>query len=90
MQAIMCGAPVVHTRTAGWWGADVLRDAVDVELVPPQDAGAMARAIKKVMSCNQKNPARDRLLAHDWTASGFARRISRVVEKAVEDWRRPT
>ena len=90
MQAIMCGAQVVHNKTNGWWGAEVLRDGVDVELVPPQDAGAMARAIKKVMSCNQKKPARDRLLAHDWTASGFARRISRVVEKAVEDWRRPT
>lgn len=90
MQAMMCGAPVVHTRTAGWWGADVLRDAVDVELVPPRDARAMARSIQKAMSCNQKNHARERLLAHDWTASGFARRISRVVEKAVEDWQRPT
>jgi glycosyltransferase involved in cell wall biosynthesis len=90
MQAIMCGAPVVHTHTNGWWGAEVLRDGVDVELVPPRDARAMARAIQKVVSCNQKNHARDRLLAHDWTASGFARRISRVVETAVEDWRRPT
>ena len=90
MQAMMCGSPVVHTRTAGWWGADVLRDAVDVELVPPRDAGAMARAIQGAMSCIDKSCARERLLAHDWTASGFARRISRVVEKAVEDWRRPT
>jgi len=89
MQAMMCGAPVVHTRTAGWWGADVLRDGLEVELVPPRDAGAMARAIQRAMSCIDKSCARERLLAHDWTASGFARRISRVVEKAAEDGRRP-
>ena len=85
MQAIMCGAPVVHTRTAGWWGADVLRDGVDVELVPPRDAGAMARAIKKSLQTHKKNRARESLLAHAWTASGFAQRITKVIESAASE-----
>ncbi|MFM7375127.1 MAG: glycosyltransferase, partial [Chthoniobacterales bacterium] len=40
MQAMMCGAPVVHTKTLGWWGAEVIRDDQEVLLVPPADAPA--------------------------------------------------
>jgi glycosyltransferase involved in cell wall biosynthesis len=83
MQAMMCGAPVVHTKTAGWWGAGVIRDRIDVELVAPGDGDAMARAIKKSLQRDKKNRARESLLAHAWTASGFAQRISKVIESAA-------
>jgi glycosyltransferase involved in cell wall biosynthesis len=85
MQAMMCGAPVVHTKTAGWWGAGVVRDQVDVELVAPRDGDAMARAIKKSLQSDKKNRARESLLAHAWTASGFAQRISKVIESAASE-----
>jgi glycosyltransferase involved in cell wall biosynthesis len=85
MQAMMCGAPVVHTKTAGWWGAGVVRDQVDVELVAPRDGDAMARAIKKSLQSDKKNRARESLLVHAWTASGFAQRISKVIESAASE-----
>ena len=85
MQAMMCGAPVVHTKTAGWWGDDVVRDRIDVELVAPGDGDAMARAIKKSLQSDKKNRARESLLAHGWTALGFAQRISKVIESAVSE-----
>jgi hypothetical protein len=85
MQAMMCGAPVVHTKTAGWWGAGVIRDQIDMELVAPGDGKAMACAIKKSLQSDQKNCARGSLLAHAWTASGFAQRISKVIESAAFD-----
>jgi glycosyltransferase involved in cell wall biosynthesis len=85
MQAMMCGAPVVHTKTAGWWGAGVIRDQIDVELVAPGDGDAMVRAIKKSLQSNKKNRARESLLAHAWTASGFAQRISKVIESATSE-----
>ena len=85
MQAMMCGAPVVHTKTAGWWGAGVIRDQIEVELVAPGDGEALARAIKKSLQSDKKNRARESLLAHAWTASGFAQRISKVIESAASE-----
>ena len=85
MQAMMCGAPVVHTKTAGWWGAGLVRDRIEVELVAPGDGDAMARAIKKSLQSDKKNRARESLLAHSWTASGFAQRISKVIESAASE-----
>jgi glycosyltransferase involved in cell wall biosynthesis len=85
MQAMMCGAPVVHTKTAGWWGTGVIRDRIEVELVAPGDSDAMARAIKKSLQSDKKNRARESLLAHAWTASGFAQRISKVIESAASE-----
>lgn len=85
MQAMMCGAPVVHTQTAGWWGAGVIRDQIDMELVAPADGEAMACAIKKSLQSNKKNRARESLLAHAWTASGFAQRISKAIESAASE-----
>ena len=85
MQAMMCGAPVVHTKTAGWWGAGVIRDQIDMELVAPRDSDAMARAIKKSLQTHKKNRARESLLAHAWTASGFAQRISKAIESAASE-----
>jgi glycosyltransferase involved in cell wall biosynthesis len=85
MQAMMCGAPVVHTKTGGWWGAGVIRDQIEVELVAPGDGDVMARAIKKSLQSDKKNRARESLLAHAWTASGFAQRISKVIESAASE-----
>lgn len=83
MQAMMCGAPVVHTKTAGWWGAGAVQDQIDVELVAPGDGEALAHAIKKSLQAHKINRARERLLAHAWTASGFAQRISKLIESAA-------
>ena len=85
MQAMMCGAPVVHTKTAGWWGAGVIRDQIEVELVAPGDGYVMARAIKKSLQSDKKNRARESLLSHAWTASGFAQRISKAIESAASE-----
>jgi hypothetical protein len=85
MQAMMCGAPVVHTQTAGWWGAGVIRDQIDMELVAPGDGEAIVCAIKKSLQSDKKNCARDSLLAHAWTASGFAQRISKAIESAASE-----
>lgn len=85
MQAMMCGAPVVHTKTAGWWGSDVVRDQIDVELVAPGDGEALARGIKKSLQTHKINRARESLLAHAWTASGFAQRISKVIQSAASE-----
>jgi hypothetical protein len=45
----------------------------------------MARAIKKSLQSDKKNCARESLLAHAWTASGFAQRISKVIESAASE-----
>jgi hypothetical protein len=63
----------------------VVRDQIDVELVSPGDGDAMVRAIKKSLQSDKKNRARESLLAHAWTASGFAQRISKVIESAASE-----
>lgn len=75
MQAMMCGAPVVHTKTSGWWGAEVIRDGKEVLLVPPSDPSALAEAVVSANSDGLGRNAREVLLAAKWTASGFADRI---------------
>lgn len=79
MQAMMCGAPVVHTKTSGWWGAEVIRDGKEVLLVPPSDPSALAEAIVSANSDGLGRNAREVLLAAKWTASGFADRIGALV-----------
>lgn len=84
MQAMMCGAPVVHTKTAGWWGARILRDDEHVELVRAQDTSALAAAIVKVAATGRAGlGARDALLAARWTSSGFAERISTLIKASA-------
>lgn len=83
MQAMMCGAPVVHTKTSGWWGAEVIRDGKEVLLVPPSDPSALAEAIVSAINNGLCKNAREALLAAKWTASGFADRIGALVEGRV-------
>lgn len=73
MQAMMCGAPVVLTRTSGWWGADVLEPGKHLVEAVAEDSRSLADGISKAMG--RTFPAREALLAADWTATGFARRI---------------
>jgi len=78
MQAMMCGAPVVMTRTAGWWGADVLRSGEHILEVPPDHPQALAEAIRSALDSRPGRHARQALVAAGWTANGFARRIEKV------------
>ncbi len=81
MQAMMCGAPVVHTETAGWWGATVLREDEQVVLVGPGDTSALAAAISKVATAGHyASGARNALVSARWTSAGFAERISALIE----------
>lgn len=82
MQAMMCGAPVVHTRTAGWWGAEVIRDGEHIVLVEPRSPSSLEAGIGKALSDGMvRNSARSVLLSEQWTTKGFAERISAIVER---------
>lgn len=82
MQAMMCGAPVVITKTSGWWGSHVIRDGKEVVLVSPDNAEELAAAIQETMSTSGVLPARNALLGAKWTAQGFAERLAGVIQKA--------
>ena len=85
MQAMMCGAPVVHTKTAGWWGASVLRDGEHVALVGEKDNSGLAAAIVKLATTGRTgSDARNALLAARWTSGGFAERISVLIESNAQ------
>jgi len=80
MQAMMCGAPVVHTKTAGWWGAETIRDGEHIVLVEPHNASSLEAGIGKVLSAAAAgNRARDALLSAQWTTQGFAGRIAALL-----------
>jgi len=83
MQAMMCGAPVVHTNTSGWWGAEVIRDGKEVLLVPPADPSALAAAISSAVVNGVTEKPKDALLAAGWTVAGFGKRMGFLVEKAA-------
>jgi glycosyltransferase involved in cell wall biosynthesis len=83
MQAMMCGAPVVITKTQGWWGSDVIRDGKEVRLVSPENAEELAKAIQSRISPVGVPAGRNALLAAKWTAQGFAERLAVFIERAV-------
>jgi glycosyltransferase involved in cell wall biosynthesis len=82
MQAMMCGAPVVITKTSGWWGSNVIRDGKEVALVESGGAEELAKAIQSSISPVSMLAARNALLAAKWTAHGFAERLAAVIERA--------
>lgn len=84
MQAMMCGAPVVHTKTAGWWGADAIRDGHEVRLVPPADSTALAAAVNEVLADGGPSDARETLVASAWTSKGFSERLRFALESALQ------
>jgi phosphatidylinositol alpha-mannosyltransferase len=63
VEAMAAGVPVVATDIAGY--REVVRDGVDGLLVPPNDAGALANAIRRVLA--------DDDLASSLAAAGRAR-----------------
>lgn len=83
MQAMMCGAPVVTTKTSGWWGGDVIRDRKEVLLVHPGDKTELAAGIRASYSKASTLQGRDALIAAGWTAKGFAGRLRPLIEHAV-------
>lgn len=82
MQAIMCGAPVVITKTLGWWGSNVIRDGNGVRLVSREKADELAAAIQQSDSMENVLAGRNALLGARWTARGFAERLADVIQKA--------
>jgi glycosyltransferase involved in cell wall biosynthesis len=82
MQAMMCGAPVVITKTSGWWGSNVIRDGKEVALVESGEAEELAKAIQSSISPVSVLAGRRALLAAKWTAPGFAERLAVVIERA--------
>ena len=76
MQAMMCGAPVVMTRTSGWWGADVLSSPEHLLDVPPENPGSLATAIRQASRSTFE--ARRALVDAEWTTRGFAGRLENV------------
>jgi glycosyltransferase involved in cell wall biosynthesis len=83
MQAMMCGAPVVITKTQGWWGSGVIRDGMEVALVSSGNAELLAAAIQKRISTSSELAGREALLGARWTAHGFAERLAVVIEHAA-------
>jgi len=83
MQAMMCGAPVVITKTSGWWGSNVIRDGKEVALVSPDSAKELAEAIRATISPVSVFAGREALLGAKWTAQGFAGRLGAVIERAA-------
>jgi glycosyltransferase involved in cell wall biosynthesis len=88
MQAMMCGAPVVITKTQGWWGSNVIRDGKEVALVSPDNAEELAAAIQATISPVSVFAARNALLTAKWTAEGFAERLAVVIERAARAGRK--
>ena len=82
MQAMMCGAPVVITKTAGWWGSDVIRDGMEVVLVSPGNAEELVAAIQASTSTSSLSAAKNALLDAKWTTKGFAERLAGIIQKA--------
>lgn len=81
MQAMMCGAPVVHTKTQGWWGGDLLRDGEHVRLVHPGDPLGLVAAIKQSINEKKLSVSREALLQAKWTAEGFANRLHEKIRQ---------
>lgn len=78
MQAMMCGAPVVMTRTAGWWGGKVLLPGEHIFDATPGNPDSLAASIKRSMTRHSSLSARQALLDAEWTAAGFASRLGSV------------
>lgn len=74
MQAMLCGTPVVVTRTRGWWGAEVLLPGRDLETATVGDVEGLGGAIAKAMIRDGKI-AREVLLQAEWTSAGWAKRL---------------
>ena len=79
MQALMCGAPAVVTRTSGWWGGAVLNEGSELQTVPPADGTLLAGAIERSMQAPLTGEVRGALLRAEWTMEGFSRRLEDVI-----------
>lgn len=83
MQAMMCGAPVVMTRTRGWWGEDVLKPGEQILEVPPTDPVSFAAVIRQALERGGDFSARQALVDAGWTSEGFSQRLGAVVKDCV-------
>jgi len=83
MQAMMCGVPVVITKTEGWWGSEVIRDGKEVRLVSPENPEELAAAIQASISPVSVFVGRNALMGAKWTTRGFAERLGAVIERAA-------
>lgn len=57
LQAMSCGKTVILTKTQGLWSKSMLQDGENIIFVPPNDAEALAQAIKNVLENSVKRKA---------------------------------
>lgn len=74
MQAMLCGAPVVMTRTEGWWGAEVIRPGKQIEVAAVGNVEELGGAIGRAMG-GYGTKAREALVGAEWTSAGWAKRM---------------
>lgn len=89
-EALAAGRPTVASAIEGY--AAVARDGIDAKLVPPGDAGALARAVTGLMRDRSEltrlaAAARERAEVFDWAR--LADRIEHVYREAIELRHRP-
>ncbi len=84
MQAMMCGAPVVMTRTRGWWGGDVLKSGEQILEVPAMDPVSFTAAIRQALGRAPDFSARQALINEGWTSEGFSQRLGAVVKGCAD------
>ncbi|MEM1156895.1 MAG: glycosyltransferase family 4 protein [Verrucomicrobiota bacterium] len=84
LQSLACGAPVVMTRTRGFWAEGILEDGVHCLMVPPEDPDALKRAVDRLQE--------DKELAERLGAAGrkvVEEKLSeKVMAAAIGQWMR--
>lgn len=83
-QALGQGLPILATRVGGL--AEVVEDGVTGSLVPPGDAGAMARAVQLLCSddLRARLAAGARTSARRWTWASYAEVLESLVDAVAE------
>lgn len=84
MQAMMCGAPVVMTRTSGWWGGTVLKPGEHIREASPGSPESLAGSIRQSLNSPPVPlAARAALLNAFWTSRGFSGRLEKICREAT-------
>jgi hypothetical protein len=88
LQAMACARPVVLTRSRGLWAPSTLQDGMNISLVPPGDATALATAVRTLL----EDPRRAAAIGaearagviRDAPVSAFADRLLEICKRAVD------
>lgn len=90
VEAMAAGLPVVATDIAGY--REVVRDGVEGLLVPPNDPGALAGALRRVLTedglaARLGSAGRERARGYDWSV--VAPRLEAIYERVARDGGEP-